>query len=201
MLLSPTMGLHVIQTWNAFLFLLQLVTFFAFPRSLGSSSSSFPHSFPFSSFFLFLLLSNHLQPSLLLSTCSAPLYPHFFCQPLLSLGGRCNFVWKETSAHNRDAASEPQVTLQKWETQTSLAVQSLGICLPMQGTRVRPLVWEDSTLCWAIKPVHLEPEVHKRRHRSEKPAPHKWKGIPACCNYRNSVCNNEDLELPKIISK
>ena len=42
MLLSPTMGLRVIQTWNAFLFLLQLVTFFAFPHCLGSSSSSFP---------------------------------------------------------------------------------------------------------------------------------------------------------------
>ena len=63
-------------------------------------------------------------------------------------------------------------------------------------------VWEDSTHHGTIKPVHLEPEVHnKRRHHSEKPVPHKWKGVPACCNCRNSVCNNEDLELPKIINK
>ena len=35
---------------------------------------------------------------------------------------------------------------------TSFVAQWLRICLPMQGTRVRFLVWEDSTCCGATKP-------------------------------------------------
>ena len=35
----------------------------------------------------------------------------------------------------------------------SLVVQWLRICLPMQGTRVRALVWEDPTCCGATRPV------------------------------------------------
>ena len=34
-----------------------------------------------------------------------------------------------------------------------LVVQWLRICLPMQGTRVRSLVWEDPTCRRATKPV------------------------------------------------
>ena len=37
---------------------------------------------------------------------------------------------------------------------TSLVVQWLRICLPMQGTRVPSLVQEDPTCCRATKPVH-----------------------------------------------
>ena len=36
---------------------------------------------------------------------------------------------------------------------TSLVVQWLRILLPMQGTQVRPLVWEDPTCRGATKPV------------------------------------------------
>ena len=36
---------------------------------------------------------------------------------------------------------------------TSLAVQWLGLCLPMQATRARFLVWEDSTCRGAAKPM------------------------------------------------
>ena len=36
---------------------------------------------------------------------------------------------------------------------TSLVAQWLGICLPMQETWVRALVWEDPTCCGATKPV------------------------------------------------
>ena len=46
-------------------------------------------------------------------------------------------------------------------------VQQLRIRLPMQGTQVRALVWEDPTCRGATKPVHhnywacaLEPESH-----------------------------------------
>ena len=35
----------------------------------------------------------------------------------------------------------------------SLVAQWLGICLPMQGTRVRALVWEDPTCHGATGPV------------------------------------------------
>ena len=35
----------------------------------------------------------------------------------------------------------------------SLVAQWLRICLPMQGTRVRALVWEDPTCCGAAEPV------------------------------------------------
>ena len=35
----------------------------------------------------------------------------------------------------------------------SLVAQWLRICLLMQGTRVRALVWEDPTCCGATKPV------------------------------------------------
>ena len=82
----------------------------------------------------------------------------------------------------------------------SLVAQWLRIRLPMQGTRVRALVWEDPTCHGATKPVHhnyctsalepvshnywahvsqllkpacLEPVLHnKRSHCNEKPAHH-----------------------------
>ena len=82
---------------------------------------------------------------------------------------------------------------------TSLVVQWLRICLPMQGTLVRSLVREDPTCCGAtklmcqnysarapqllkpmrsrarmpqlLKPRRLEPVLRiKRSHRNEKPA-------------------------------
>ena len=49
--------------------------------------------------------------------------------------------------------------LRKKETQlqqilrASLVAQWLRICLPMQGTRVRALVWEDPTCREATRPV------------------------------------------------
>ena len=36
----------------------------------------------------------------------------------------------------------------------SLVAQWLGIRLPMQGTRVRALVWEDPTCHGAVRPVN-----------------------------------------------
>ena len=36
----------------------------------------------------------------------------------------------------------------------SLVAQWIRICLPMQGTEVRSLVWEDPTCRGATKPVH-----------------------------------------------
>ena len=43
---------------------------------------------------------------------------------------------------------------QKHKIRASLVAQWLRIRLPMQGTRVRALVWEDPTCRGATKPVH-----------------------------------------------
>ena len=42
---------------------------------------------------------------------------------------------------------------EKMIDRASLVAQWLRICLPMQGTRVRALVWEDPTCHGATKPV------------------------------------------------
>ena len=42
---------------------------------------------------------------------------------------------------------------QKTKNRASLVAQWLRICLPMQGTRVRALVWEDPTCRGAAGPV------------------------------------------------
>ena len=41
----------------------------------------------------------------------------------------------------------------KASSRASLVAQWLRICLPMQGTRVRALVWEDPTCHGATRPV------------------------------------------------
>ena len=43
--------------------------------------------------------------------------------------------------------------LMKTEVRTSPVVQRLRIHLPMQGTQVQSLVWEDSTCCGMTKPL------------------------------------------------
>ena len=46
-----------------------------------------------------------------------------------------------------------KLAIQKSQYRASLVAQWLRICLPMQGTRVRALVWEDSTCRRATRPV------------------------------------------------
>ena len=60
--------------------------------------------------------------------------------------------------------------------ETSLLIQQIQICLPIQGTQFGSLVQEDSTCYGATNPVHhmkpvrLEPVLcNKRSHCSEKP--------------------------------
>ena len=50
-------------------------------------------------------------------------------------------------------ASHPVTNNIKNKNGVSLVAQSLRICLPMQGTRVRTLVWEDPTCRGATRPV------------------------------------------------
>ena len=60
--------------------------------------------------------------------------------------------------YNHQTLEETQMSLNGWmdKKQTnwaSLVAQWLRICLPMQGTRVRALVWEDPTCRGAAGPV------------------------------------------------
>ena len=45
------------------------------------------------------------------------------------------------------------LTIRNEQLGASLVVQWLRVCLPMQGTRVRALVWEDPTCHGATRPV------------------------------------------------
>ena len=99
------------------------------------------------------------------------------------------------------------------KSRTSLVAQWLRIRLPMQGTRVRALVWEDPTCRGPTKPVHhnywacalestshnywapapqllkpacLEPVLHNEKsHRNEKPV-HRNEEKPLLARTRES---------------
>ena len=77
----------------------------------------------------------------------------------------------------------------KYRRETSLVAQWIRILLPMQGTWVRALVWEDPTCCRATKPTchnywacTLEPMSHNYwAHMPQllKPASHNyWAHMP-----------------------
>ena len=76
------------------------------------------------------------------------------------------------------------------EARASLVAQWLRICLPMQGTRVRALVWEDPTCRGATRPVShnywacasgaCAPQQERPR-RWEARAP-RWRVAPICRN-------------------
>ena len=53
----------------------------------------------------------------------------------------------------------------KMKNRASLVVQWLRICLPMQGTRVRALVWEDPTAAEQLSPcaATTEPALYSPR--------------------------------------
>ena len=61
-----------------------------------------------------------------------------------------SFLTTINATENR--ASGPAAMLEN-NPRASLVAQWLGICLPMQATRVRALVWEDPTCCRATGPV------------------------------------------------
>ena len=115
-----------------------------------------------------------------------------------------NIYWKNKGQNSFYLCPDMATKISK--TQTSLVVQWLRICLPMQGTRVRALVQEDPTCrgatkpvrhnywaCtlepashnyWALvpqllKPARLEPMLRNRRsHLNEKPVPHNEEEPP-----------------------
>ena len=98
-----------------------------------------------------------------------------------------------------------QCTLEKWVRQgpkitfhfkknqwgTSLVAQWLRIRLPMQGTRVRSLVWEDPTCCGATKALRhnywacaLKPVCHNYVPRARAPQQEKPLQWEACASQR-----------------
>ena len=91
----------------------------------------------------------------------------------------------------------------------SLVAQWLRVCLPMQGTRVRALVWEDPNCRRATGPVShnywacvsgaCAPQQERPR-QWEASAP-RWRVAPACRNWRKPSHRNEDPTQPKINNK
>ena len=99
-----------------------------------------------------------------------------------------------------------------------LVAQWLRIHLPMQGTRVRALVREDPTCCWATntpqllslcsracKPQLLSPHATTTEACPQQEKPLQWEArtphrrvAPARCNYRKPMRSNEDPTQPKI---
>ena len=70
----------------------------------------------------------------------------FFAAPLAK-------TMKEKDIHQKER--EKETSLKHHCTCTSLVAQWIRICLPMQGTRVRSLVWEDPTCQGTTKPASL----------------------------------------------
>ena len=77
------------------------------------------------------------------------------------------YIWWSSNTTFGHAGWKPKRLFKTASMGTSLVVQWLRIHLPMQGTRVRALVWEDPTCCRATKPMShnywacaLEPTSH-----------------------------------------
>ena len=60
------------------------------------------------------------------------------------------FLYTNNKMSEREIKETLSFTTATW---ASLVAQWLRVCLPMQGTRVRALVWEDPTCHGAIGPV------------------------------------------------
>ena len=95
---------------------------------------------------------------------------------------------------------------QKTAYWASLVAQWLGVCLLMQGTRVRALVWEDPTChgaagpvshdCWACASGACAPrrgggrDGERPAHRDEERSPHRDEEWPPLAVARESPRTN-----------
>ena len=87
----------------------------------------------------------------------------------------------------------------------SLVAQWLRVCLPVRGTRVQALVWEDPTCrgatgpvshnCWACASGACAPQ-QERPWQWDARAP-RWRVAPSCRNWRKPSHRNEDPTQPK----
>ena len=89
---------------------------------------------------------------------------------------------------------------------TSLVAQWLRICLPIQGTWVRALVWEDPACRGATGPVSHNywacasgaSALQQERPRWWEARAPRWRVAPACRNWREPSHRNEDPTQAKI---
>ena len=70
-----------------------------------------------------------------------------------SLDARTHFKRSSPGLKLNKVKQNPNSELIKKQVPASLVAQWLRICLPMQGTRVRALVWEDPTCRGVTRPV------------------------------------------------
>ena len=75
-----------------------------------------------------------------------------FVSPWGGAGGECSGPTGTTFPGSAKSVLQPTLA-KEYVLSASLVVQWLRICLPMQGTQVRALVWEDPTCCGATNPV------------------------------------------------
>ena len=129
---------------------------------------------------------------------------YYFCNFSVSLKLVQNKkLFKKLKIHLYPDPLSPTTTTTK--SSTSLVAQWLRVCLPMQGTRVRALVWEDPTCCGAIRPVShnywacasgaCAPQ-QERPWQWEARAPW-WRVAPARRNWRKPSHRNKNPTQPK----
>ena len=101
---------------------------------------------------------------------------------------------EEKTAQGTLEFSGPVAESKTEESRTSLVVQWIGIHQPLQGTRVRSLVWEDPTCLGATQPVHpedstctLAPVLCSIRSHNNKKHTHHDKKWPLLTTARENL--------------
>ena len=108
--------------------------------------SSAPSNHWLASWTFFLRMASWLTAS----SCSCVMASSCFC--LVKKKSKPQAV-SDISTKSQPLGTYDKFKLNILPQRASLVVQWLRICLPMQGTRVRALVWEDPTCRGATKPV------------------------------------------------
>ena len=80
-------------------------------------------------------------------------------------------------------------------------VQWLGVGLPMQGTQVGSLVWEDPTYSRATKPVSPRAHAPPREATAMRCLCTTTREEAHSMQLENSSCSNEDPAQPKLNQK
>ena len=115
-----------------------------------------------------------------------------------------NPIWKSCMAKMEITIQAGGIEKMNKKLRASLVAQWLRICLPMQGTRVRALVWKDPTCRGASRPMShnywacasgaCAPQQERPRWWEAR-AP-RWRVAPTCRNWRKPSHRNEDPTQP-----